>query len=277
MYDVSIIKILLTTIKIMFNNLFKTLDETKLDDTYININTHLPVYITMSTIPSRMKNTFKIVEHFLKYVSGFEKLIINIPKKYNRWPLMPVTVNNSINDGRLVINRCEDYGPLTKFLPSIPMIPPNSITIVCDDMCYKLNSFKDIAEIQDQDRRKSFSFYVYPYGDKPVMVPQGADLISMYSGNAKKFPEWYKMFLDKMKLKSYYDSPCFFVDDQVIGWYFQYQYIPMVQVERKHRNIYIKDCDKTSDVNNLNMQKGKNSRDNTMNGCYSQLSKTFPL
>ncbi len=55
-------------------------------------------------------------------------------------------------------------------------------------MCYKLNAFKDIAEIEDQDRRKSFSFYVYPYGSKPVMVPQGADLISMYSGNVQNFP-----------------------------------------------------------------------------------------
>lgn len=261
-------------------NLFKTLDETKLDQEYVEIRTHLPVYITMSTIPSRMKNTFRIIKHFLEHVSGFEKIILNVPYKYKRFPHMIINCTNDIKDSRFLLNRTDDYGPLTKLLPSIDLIPENSITIVCDDMCYKLDSFKDIAELQDSERRKAFSFYVYPYSIDnkiPVQVPQGADLISTYTGNLRNFKEWYERLNTKLKLKNYFDSPCFFVDDQVIGWFFQYNGIMMLQVDRKHRNIYIKHCDITSTVHNLNKQKGKNSRENTMSGCYRDLNKVYPF
>lgn len=261
-------------------NLFKTLDETKLDPEFIEIRTSLPVYITMSTIPSRMKNTFKIIDHFLKHVTGFEKLILNIPYKYSRFPHLIIDTTHNIKDSRFILNRTEDIGPLTKFLPSIPLIPENSITIICDDMCYKLDAFKDIAALQDHERNKSFSFYVYPYSvdnKTPVHVPQGADLISTYSRNVSNFQEWYNKFRDELKIKKYYNSPCFFVDDQVIGWFFQYNNIPVIQVDRKHRNIYIKHCDRTTTSNNLNKQKGKHSRENTMKGCYQDLDKVYPF
>lgn len=263
----------------MFNRL-KTIDETKLDREKIEIYTYKPIYITMSTIPSRMKNTFKIIENFLQNVSGNYKIILNIPYKYNRFPNFSIDCNHEIRDSRFILNRTEDYGPITKILPSLEIIPKGSIVIICDDMCYKLNAFKDIAELQDRDRTRAYSFYVYPFGvdgKTPVNVPQGADLISVQSENLSSFPEWYNSFKEKIGVKSYFDSPCFFVDDQVIGWYFQDQGIPMTQVERKHRNIYIKDCDLSNKSYNLNMQKGKNSRKNTMEGCYKQLNRIYPL
>lgn len=264
-------------------NIFSYLNEAKLDSEFVNISTSLPVYITISTIPSRMSNTFKIIKHFLKHVSGFEKIILNIPYQYNRWPNLKIDIDKyvkDVNDSRLFVNRTKDYGPLTKFLPSLSIVPDNSILIIADDMCYKLSAFKDIAEKQDINRTKSFSYYVYPYGGKmgnSVSVPQGADLISMYTRNASEFPEWFDHFQKGLNLNSYFESPCFFVDDQVIGWYFQYKGIPMVQVDRNHRMIYIKDCDKAPESDNLNRQKGKNSRDNTMEGCYKQLNKFYPL
>lgn len=256
-------------------NLLKTLDETKLDHEKINIQTVYPVYITMSTIPSRMKNTFKIIKHFLQHTTGIEKLILNVPYKYNRFPYLTIDCNHDIDDPRFILNRTEDQGPLTKILPSLDIIPNNSIVIICDDMCYKLKAFKDIAEIQDREKHRAFSFYVYPYGN--VRVPQGADLISSYSNNLRNFKDWFNSFKQKLNIKDYFSSPCFFVDDQVIGWYFQNMGIPMLQVERKHRMIYIKDCDKGVSSHNLNNQKGKNSRDNTMKGCYKELQKAYPL
>lgn len=261
----------------MFSFLPGTLDEARLDRRKIQIKTNLPVYITMSTIPSRINNTMRIIKNFLDNVSGIEKVILNVPYRYNRWPNLKIDIPDIVNDNRLYVNRCEDYGPLTKFMPTLNLIPPESILIVCDDMCYKLDAFKDIAEIQEKRPYESFSFYVYEYGDSRVRVPQGADLISMYTANAMDFYDWFTLLKRKLGIKSYFETPCFFVDDQVIGWYFQYKNIPMVQVEAKHRNIYIKDCDKGPEHDNLNRQKGKNSRDNTMTGCHADLSKIFPL
>lgn len=268
----------------MFSNLFSYIDKRKLDYNYVKIETNLPVYITMSTIPSRLKNTIELIKHLLKYVSGFEKIILNVPYKYNRFPEFNVSVNHDIIDTRFMLNRTKDYGPLTKIIGSLNIIPHESITIIADDMCYKLNAFKDIAEKQNTDLGKSFSFYVYPFsgagGARNVMVPQGADLISAYTRNYSDFIGWFNDYLRHhgiTDIEKYIDNPCFFVDDQLLGWYFQSHNISMEQVERRHRNIYIRGCDVANKSDNLNKQTGKRSRENTMNQCYHNLNNFYPL
>lgn len=271
----------------MFSNLFSYIDKRKLDYSHVKIETNLPVYITMSTIPSRMKNTIELIKHLLKYVSGFEKIILNIPYKYKRFPEFNVNVNHDIKDNRFILNRTHDYGPLTKIIGSLNIIPNESITIIADDMCYKLNAFKDIVEIQNVDISKSYSFYVYPFAAKGgasgaprnVMVPQGADLISAYTRNYSDFIGFFNDFLKHQgtTIEKYVDNACFFVDDQLIGWYFQTHNIPMEQVERRHRNIYIRGCDVANKSDNLNKQTGKRSRENTMNQCYYNLNAFYPL
>lgn len=261
---------------------FTFLNTLLLDKEYISIDTNLPVYITMTTIPSRMSNTIKLIKHFLAHVTGIEKFILNVPYQYNRWPEYKVSLSlDEITDPRFTLNRTEDYGPLTKLLGSINLIPNDSITVICDDMCYKLRAFKDIAEMQDKHRNKSFSFFVYPYknntGDKSVMVPQGADLISSYTQNLNNFPDWFNQFKQFHKVEHYYNNECFFVDDQVLGWYFQSHGIPMEQVDRRHRNIYIKNCDVSNKADNLNKQTGDRSRDNVMDKCYNALSAYYPI
>jgi len=250
----------------------------KLDKTDINIRTNLPVVITMSTIPARLPNALKIIKHFLKQVKGVDMFVLNIPWKYKRWPNLKVDVVHSITDPRFVLNRCDDIGPLTKFLPTLDIVPNNAIIIIRDDMCYKLDAFKDIAERQDRYRDRAFSFYVYEYKPensfgKSINVPQGADLISMTTSLVRHFPNWFQKFIDKYKLHDYNNSPCFFVDDLVMGFYFSDHNIPMEQYERKHRNIYIKECEVSDTSQNLNKQKGKNERKNVMSRCYNNFNQ----
>ena len=239
---------------------FAFLNRLLLDKEHVHIKTNADVYITMTTIPSRMKNTLDIIRHFLKHVTGFKKIILNVPYQYNRWPEFKVSVDK-INDPRFMLNRTHDYGPLTKLMGSISIIPPNAITLICDDMCYKLKAFKDIAEKADQYPSQAFSFYVYPYknteGINTVKVPQGADLICTSSMNLSHFPSWFQQFKAFHKVEDYFKNECFFVDDQLIGWYFQVHNIPMKQVDRRHRMIYIKNCDVSNKLDNLNRQTGK--------------------
>lgn len=264
----------------MFRSLFKPyVDETRLDPQKVVIRTQMPVIVTLTTIPARMSNVFKIIKHFLANVQGVDRVILNIPYKYKRWPLLRVNVNHSITDPRFVINRCEDVGPMTKFLPALNIVPDNAILIICDDMCYKLDAFKDIAERAEIYPNRAFSFYVYDYKpetistDNPtIQVPQGADLIATTTNNMRRFPEWFQQFMDRNQITDYKrDSDCFFVDDEVIAWYFHDMRIPMDQYERKHRNIYIKDCEISDTRQNLNNQKGKAERGKVMEGCYRQM------
>jgi hypothetical protein len=271
--------------------MFSYLNTHALDNTQVDIRTNLPVYISMSTIPSRMGNTFKIIEHTLKQVKGdLVKLILNVPHKYKRFPNFNVDNelqrHNKIKDPRFMLNRTNDLGPLTKFLPSLEIIPDESILIICDDMCYKLEAYKDIAERQDANLNKSFSFYVYNYvpssqtyhGEQlnnGIAVPQGADMISFYTHNARTFPTWFAQFLAKTKTVDYFENPCFWVDDEVIGFFLQEIGIPLVQVDPTHRMIYIRNCDMAPLYDNLNKQTGRASRDTTMENCSQELYRAF--
>lgn len=270
----------------MFNLNFSFLKDTyvneeKLHKENIVINTNLPVYITLSTIPGRIPNTAIIIKHFLKKVSGFEKIIVNIPYRYKRFPNLRPNISDfdDINDPRFILNRCQDDGPITKMTGSLDLIPPKSITIICDDMCYNLNAFKEIAEKQDLEPHKAFSFYVYKFnnGGTDALVPQGADIISVNSKSLINFKKWKEDLMDTLKLKSYRKTKCFFVDDLVIGWYFQVMGIKMEQVDKNYKNSYITDCEISRQSDNLNNQKGENSRENAMNTCYLDLNTFNPL
>lgn len=254
-------------------------DESKLDPEKVVIRTrNSPVIVTLTTIPARMSNVFRIIKHFLEQVQGVDKVILNVPYRYKRWPHLRVDLKHSITDPRFVINRCEDVGPMTKFLPTLDIVPDNAILIICDDMCYKLDAFKDIAERAEVYPDRAFSFYVYEYRpegeDGPmVRVPQGADLIATRTNNLRRFPEWFQQFTERNRISDYKkDSDCFFVDDQVIAWYFHDMRIPMEQYERRHRNIYIKDCEVSDTKQNLNKQKGAAERSNVMGNCYNQMN-----
>jgi len=255
----------------------------KLDKTEVRIQTNLPVYISMSTIPARLNNTIELINHTLKYVKGLTKLILNLPYSYRRFPEFKINerrIREKIKDTKFYLNRCQDYGPLTKFLPSLAILPNNSILIVCDDMCYSMTAYKDIAERQDSQINKSFTYFYYPYSqpsiERIVNVPQGADMISFYTNNLREFPEFFTSFLKKMKIEEYYKNSCFFVDDLIIGFYLQYIGIPIQQVDPTHRMIYIKNCENAPKKYNLNAQKGQRSRENTMKMCYKDLYYVFP-
>ena len=179
---------------------------------------------------------------------------------------------------RLLINRCKDYGPLTKLLPTLALIPDDCILIVIDDMSYQLDAIKHIAERQQLELDKAFSYYVYPYSPvgsagPVIQVPQGADMISMYGGQAKKFTGWFRRFLASSSLTedSYAESPCFFTDDLLLGYYFQLEGIALQQVFPEQRNIYIPHCAVSPSKFNLNRQKGERSRDVVMARCYESL------
>ena len=115
-----------------------------MDNRNVNINTIYPVYLSLTTIPERMSNTLLIVKGILKHVKGFERLIINIPYKYNRWPDSSFDVYsfNEINDKRLIINRCSDLGPITKIVPTLRLLPKECNLVIFDDECYHYEAIK---------------------------------------------------------------------------------------------------------------------------------------
>ena len=133
------------------------------------------IYVSLSTIPSRIKNIDKSIESLLNQSKKPDKIFINIPNKYKRFAEV---INEKeipkFNSNIVEITRCDDFGPGTKLLGSLNKLRKNSLIILADDdniyenyMIEKFNYYYSIAP------QNSYSFYVHPLGN--FGIGQGAD------------------------------------------------------------------------------------------------------
>ena len=96
------------------------------------------IYVSISTIPQRLKNLSMSVESLLKQTKKPDKIFINIPFKYKRFPegieedQIP-KFDNSIVE----ITRCEDCGPGTKLLGSLNKLEKNSLLITVSSTSFR--------------------------------------------------------------------------------------------------------------------------------------------
>ena len=92
------------------------------------------IYVSLTTIPQRIKDLNKSIESLLKQSKKPDKIFVNIPFKYKRFK--EIFDDNQIPkfDNSIVeITRCEDCGPGTKLLGSLDKLEKNSLVILADD------------------------------------------------------------------------------------------------------------------------------------------------
>ena len=81
------------------------------------------IYVSLTTIPQRVKNLNKSVESLLKQSKKPDKIFVNIPLKYKRFK---ETIDDNkipkFDNSAVEITRCEDYGPGTKLLGSLDTV-----------------------------------------------------------------------------------------------------------------------------------------------------------
>lgn len=230
------------------------------------INCIHPVWITLTTIPDRMDKTYQVLKDMLNGLSGFDKLILNVPFSYKRFEMNNKGLQKleSIRDSRFILNRCRDHGPLTKILPTLDIIPQDTILLVCDDDCYHYDAFGIAAKAQENNKSKTFTYYKYNYNG--VQVPQGVDIISFWTPNLNGFKQF--------ALRSLQNEYCFYVDDMVIGSYLDQNGIHVEQLERKWKWPW-KPCyqNKVKSKVSLFGQKGKYNRETSNLECYNYLNR----
>ena len=75
------------------------------------------IYVSISTIPQRLKNLSVSVKSLLKQTKKPDKIFVNIPFKYKRFS-KTIEYNQipKFDTGVVEITRCEDYGPGTKII-----------------------------------------------------------------------------------------------------------------------------------------------------------------
>jgi len=172
------------------------------------------IYVSLSTIPQRLKNLNESVESLLKQTRKPDKIFINIPFKYKRFS---ETVKDSqipkFNSSDVEITRCEDCGPGTKLLGSLGKIENNSLVILADDdHVYEDYMIEKFFYFYSKASNNAYSFYVYPLENFPV--GQGADGFAINTNHLTGI----KNFYDKV-VKDYKDL---FLNDDVWISYFLY-------------------------------------------------------
>ena len=164
------------------------------------------IYVSLSTIPQRIKYLDKTVESLLKQSLKPDKIFINIPLKYKRFT---ETIDNNqlpdFGDNSVEITRCEDCGPGTKLLGSINKLKKDSLIVLADDdniyedyMIEKFNYFYSIAP------QNSYSFYVHPLGN--FGIGQGADGFAINTNHLTGIENFYNKVVKDYKELFLYDD-----------------------------------------------------------------------
>jgi hypothetical protein len=170
------------------------------------------IYVSLSTIPQRVKNIKLSVDSLLKQTKKPDKIFINIPNKYKRFDEM---VNDNqipkFSDSRVEVTRCEDCGPGTKLLGSLGKLNKDSLLILADDdHIYEDYMIEKFYYFYSKAPNNAYSFYVHPLGN--LGVGQGADGFAINTNHL----DGIKIFYDKI-VKNY--KELFLYDDLWISYF----------------------------------------------------------
>ena len=164
------------------------------------------IYVSLTTIPQRIKNLHKSVESLLKQSKKPDKIFINIPKKYRRfYEVIGVDQLPKFDSNIVEITRCEDCGPGTKLLGSIDKLKNNSLLILADDdniyENYMIEKFYHFYSIAPEN---AYSFYVHPLGN--FGVGQGADGFAINTNYLSGIKKFYESIVKDYKELFLYDD-----------------------------------------------------------------------
>ena len=191
-------------------------------------NSH-KVFVSLTSIPSRIPNLHYTINSLLGQYQMIDKIIVNIPFKYHRFDdpiIIPLFLR--LND-KIIINRCEDYGPATKLLGLLANSDikpePEDIIIICDDdRNYPLDFVKDLVTSVNKHSNycitnagweiEALSSYRYVKTDYPRGKEYDIEGFIDVLGGCCGFALKYKMVSDKKDMMEVdMNSKIFLVDD----------------------------------------------------------------
>jgi len=164
------------------------------------------IYVSISTIPKRIKNLNESVKSLLNQTKKPDKIFINIPFKYERFTdvveddQIPKFDNNLIE-----ITRCEDCGPATKLLGSLNKLKKNSLVILADDdHIYENFMIEKFFHFYSKAPNNAYSFYVHPLGK--FGIGQGADGFAINTNHLTGIKKFYDKVVKNYKELFLYDD-----------------------------------------------------------------------
>ena len=96
--------------------------------------------VSLTSLPSRIDNIYETLKSIEDQTLKPEKVYLNLPYKFKRFPNYQFTNEQilNLNKYNIEITRCDDYGPATKLMGSISKIKNNfdCVVLLDDDHIY---------------------------------------------------------------------------------------------------------------------------------------------
>ena len=164
------------------------------------------IYISISTIPQRLKYLNESVNSLLNQTKKPDKIFVNIPYKYKRFS--EIIEDNQIPkfDSNIIeVTRCEDCGPGTKLLGSLNKFEKNSLVILADDdHTYEDYMIEKFFYFYSRAPNNAYSFYVHPLGN--FGIGQGADGFAINTNHLNGIQNFYDKVVKDYKELFLYDD-----------------------------------------------------------------------
>ena len=164
------------------------------------------IYVSISTIPQRIKNLNESVKSLLNQTKKPDKIFINIPFKYQRFTeIIKDDQIPKFNSSLIEITRCEDCGPATKLLGSLNKLEKNSLVILADDdHTYENYMIEKFFYFYSKAPNNAYSFYVHPLGK--FGIGQGADGFAINTNHLTGIKNFYDKVVKNYKELFLYDD-----------------------------------------------------------------------
>ena len=214
--------------------------------------------VSLTTLPSRIDNIKETLYSIKKQTLQPDKIYLNLPLKFKRLKDQFFKQNqiDKLEDYKLQISRCEDFGPATKLMGSIELIKNNydCVILLDDDHIYHKNCFEILIE-NFKKEQINYSFYLNKIFN--IRHGQCSDLFLLNTSLLDKIEIFYDKYVKSNKNM--------FLDDDL--WFAIYLYCEkktyiknLIEEFRKTTNldiVYTQNLNKNIDALNLTVHKKK--------------------
>ena len=197
------------------------------------------IVVSLTTVPHRIA----LIEHTLRSVLDqtvtADVVYLHLPWRSRRFPNSTYEIPRTVLDLPIVVNRCEDYGPATKLIPTLDLErhPDTLIITVDDDMVFKRSLIERLLE-------RHFASPGYAYANAGQVIDVNDEFGPVVVRSAATWTEAdypvdiLEAFLGALYVRSFFDveelraipEPCWSTDDIWISAHLARRGVPRVKV-----------------------------------------------
>lgn len=211
---------------------------------------------SLTTIPSRISKIRRTIHSLLNQSHSLDKIYINIPYislKGTAYKI-PYFLKTLESESKIVINRCKDYGPSTKLIPTLEKEKNNSTYIIVfdDDRIMHRDVVKILAQKIIEYPEAALSFSGWCIGSFPFYFQRILDNtidveVDWVEGtNSICYPSF---LLDSTEIITIIESndSLFRHDDHIMAYYMYSKKIPCISI-CYNASEYFEDSYKTDEA-----------------------------